>query len=96
MNHDQRKSVWVGLPVTVAKHGNARLHFNQALLGSGKIDVARKEKCGERLNVSASQPAARPKRALGDNGRLLDQANLTVPQMEMASVIVLVCQVRTN
>jgi hypothetical protein len=96
MNHDQGKSVVVGLPVTVAKHRNARLHFNQTLLGSGKIDVAREEKCGERLNVSASQPAVRSKSALGDNGRRLDQANLTVPQMEMASVIVLVCQVRTN
>jgi hypothetical protein len=80
----------------VAEHGNARLHFDQALFRDGKPDVTREKKCGASLDVSAAQPAVRTKSALGGNWRLRDQAVLTLAQMKMASVIVPVCQVRTN
>jgi hypothetical protein len=79
----------------VTEYGNAGFHFDQTPFRRRKIDVAREEKGGKSLQVSASQPGVGPKNALGDNW-LLDQALLTLRRMEMASVIVPVCQLYTN
>jgi hypothetical protein len=66
----------VFLPVTVAQHGNARLHFDQPLFSSRQVNSAREKKRSESLHMPAPQPPARPKRGRRERGRLLRQAVL--------------------
>lgn len=52
-------SIW--LPVTMAQHTDAGLHFNESFFRRSKMEMAFQKKTGESLNVSAAQTPARHK-----------------------------------
>src|ERR1700691_1829034 len=59
VHHDYGQRVRsILLPMTVAEHLDAGLHFDETLFRSGHMKASGDKKAGERLDVPAAQPAA--------------------------------------
>ena len=61
VNNDHGECTFaVRLPVTMAKHVNTRLNFNESLVGFQQRNAPRKQETGQRLDVPARKETARP------------------------------------
>jgi hypothetical protein len=65
VDYDYReRRTTIGLPMTVAKHVNARLDFDQPFLGFRQRNSSRQKKTGYGLHVSAAEEFSRAKVSL--------------------------------